>query len=258
MNISTSAAILAAACGAKVAKHGSTSVSSKSGSSDVLSELGVRMLSADSVKECVDTAGIAFMFAPKFHPAMKYVVPVRKALQVRTIFNIMGPLLNPAGAKRMMLGVYTPDLLQVYGQVLHGLGVEHALVVCGHGDMDELNAMGTAQAVEVTPEKGVQSVSIDPFEIGLGKSTVDDLRGGEPKENAEIIRRCFAGGDGAKGPLAEAIALNAGAALYVYGIAKTVKEGFVVAMEKLETGEALEKLELFAETTKRLSLKTQT
>mmetsp|Transcript_1051 Transcript_1051/g.1331 ORF Transcript_1051/g.1331 Transcript_1051/m.1331 type:complete len:356 (+) Transcript_1051:182-1249(+) len=244
VNISTSAAILSAACGAKVAKHGSTSVSSKSGSSDVLEKLGVAMCDPTTIAECIDKAGIGFMFAPKFHPAMKYVVPVRKALKVRTVFNIMGPLLNPAGAQRLMLGVYKPELLELYGNVLHGLGVEHALVVHGSG-MDELNTLGPVQAVEVTPEKGVQKLTIDPLELGLAKGTLQDLQGGDAEENAAIIRKVFSGGENAKGTLAETIALNAAAVLYVYGMANSIKEGYEIAMTKLQEGSALNKLDEF-------------
>lgn len=251
VNISTSAAILSAACGAKVAKHGSTSVSSKSGSSDVLTELGIEMLAPSKIKACIDQVGIAFMLAPKFHPAMRHVVPVRKTLQVRTIFNIMGPLLNPAGAKRMMLGVYSPDLLDVYGQVLHGLGVEHALVVCGAMNMDELSTIGVAQAVEVTKE-GITRLEIDPAKMGIPAGTLDALRGGMPSENAKIIRNVFAGGDAAKGALGQTIALNAGGVLYVYGLSQSIEEGYALAMDKLVAGEALTKLDEFVQATKDL------
>mmetsp|Transcript_12377 Transcript_12377/g.16055 ORF Transcript_12377/g.16055 Transcript_12377/m.16055 type:complete len:344 (+) Transcript_12377:154-1185(+) len=244
VNISTSAAILAAACGAKVAKHGSTSVSSKSGSSDVLQKLGIAMCGPENISSCVEKAGIGFMFAPKFHPAMKYVVPVRKALKVRTVFNIMGPLLNPAGAQRLMLGVYKPELLDLYGNVLHSLGVEHALVVHGSG-MDELNTLGPVQAVEITPEIGVRKITIDPQEMGLTKCSIDDLKGGGPEENAAIIRNLFTGGDNAKGGLADTIALNAGAVLYVYGTAKSVKEGYDIAIDQLRKGAALKVLDDF-------------
>mmetsp|Transcript_18698 Transcript_18698/g.33145 ORF Transcript_18698/g.33145 Transcript_18698/m.33145 type:complete len:347 (+) Transcript_18698:2129-3169(+) len=244
VNISTSAAVVAAACGAKVAKHGSTSVSSRSGSSDVLLKLGVPHLSPSNIKECVENAGIAFMFAPKFHPAMAHVVPVRKALGIRTVFNILGPLLNPAGAKRLMLGVYSPALLDTYAKVVQKLGAEHALIVhcCG---LDELAAVGVADAIEVTQDK-IERIQIDPASMGIAACTIKDLEGGGPEQNAEIIRNVFSGGDGAKGPIGDTIALNAGAALYVFGIADSIEAGFKMASEKLVSGEVLPVLEKFS------------
>lgn len=251
VNISTAAAVLAASCGAKVAKHGNRSVSSKSGAADVLEELGVVMLDPPHIGPCVQSCGIAFMFAPKFHPAMKYVVPVRKSLGVRTVFNILGPLLNPAGAKRLMLGVYSPDLLQVYGQTLHTLGVDHALVVHCQG-MDELTAVGTAQAVEVTP-KGVESITIDPASMGIPKCTVEDLKGGEAKENAEIVRQVLSGKAPVNEALANTIALNTGAGLYVYGVAKSIEEGFKIAREAIKEGKAVKVLDDWAKESQCLS-----
>jgi len=217
VNISTSAAVVAASCGATVAKHGNASVSSRSGSADVLKSLGIRMLPPGDIASCVASCGMAFMFAPLFHPAMRHVVPVRKALKIRTIFNILGPLLNPAGARRLMLGVYHPDLLPIYGEALRTLGVEHAIVVhCG--GLDELAPIGIAHAVEVRRGEAVKTLEIDTLALGLQECSIDDLRGGEPEENAAIIRRVLAGGaKGREVHIAETIALNAGAALYVSG-----------------------------------------
>ena len=236
VNISTAAAIVAAACGARVAKHGNRSVSSKSGSADVLEALGVRMLAPEHIGACIGGCGIAFMFAPKFHPAMKHVVPVRKTLGVRTVFNILGPLLNPAGAMRLMLGVYTPSLLQTYGEVLHKLGVEHAIVVhcCG---LDELAAVGVAEAVEVTPA-GVTKLTIDPAHFGIPRCTIADLGGGDCNANAAAIRAVLGGGDASSGPIADTIALNAGAALYVYGSAASIGEGYATAIAAMRDGTA--------------------
>ena len=236
VNISTCAAIVAAACGARVAKHGNRSVSSKSGSADVLEALGVHMLPPAAIGACIEGCGIAFMFAPKFPPAMKHVVPVRKALGVRTVFNILGPLLNPAGATRLMLGVYTPALLQTYGEVLFKLGVEHALVVhcCG---LDELSAVGVADAVEVTPA-GITKVTIDPADFGVPRCTIADLKGGDCEVNAAILRGVLGGGAAATGPIADTIALNAGAALYVYGSAASVGEGYAIAIAAMKDGTA--------------------
>lgn len=250
VNISTAAAVLAAACGAKVAKHGNRSVSSKSGSADVLEELGVAMLGPEHIGQCIERCGVSFMFAPKFHPAMKYVVPVRRSLGVRTVFNILGPLLNPAGAKRCMLGVYDPKLLEVYGATLHALGVEHALVVhcCG---LDELAAVGVAEAVEVTPA-GVVRTTIDPGAMGIAPCTIEDLRGGDAAFNAAEIRKLFAG-DCGRVALAETIALNAGAGLYVYGMAASVEEGYRTALATLKAGKAAGVLEAWAATTTSLA-----
>ncbi|GBG32783.1 Anthranilate phosphoribosyltransferase [Hondaea fermentalgiana] len=251
INISTSAAIVAAACGARVAKHGSKSVTSKSGSSDVLEKLGIALLGPAHISDCVQEAGIAFMFAPNFHPAMRHVVPIRRALKIRTIFNILGPLLNPAGAKRMMLGVYSPDLLDVYAEVVHKLGAEHALIVhcCG---LDELAAVGVADAREVTPQ-GVQKITVDPQAMGIAQCKIKDLEGGEPAENAAIIRDIFSGGDKAEGAVADTIALNAGAALYVYGLCDSVEAGYKTAIAKLQSGDVLATLDKFAETSTRLA-----
>ena len=248
VNFSTAAAVVAAACGAKVAKHGNRSVSSKSGSADVLEALGVVMLAPEHIASCIDQCGIAFMFAPHFHPAMKWVAPVRRAVGVRTVFNILGPLLNPAGAKRLMLGVYSPDLLELYGQTVHALGCEHALIVhcCG---LDELAPLGIADAVEVTPEKGVVRIQIDcTTGMGMNKCTIADLAGGECDINAGILNKVFSGGENAKGPIADTIALNAGAGLYVMGMADSILSGVKIAKGVMESGQCLKTMELWAKT----------
>ena len=168
------------------------------------------------------------------------------------MFNILGPLLNPAGAKRMMLGVYSPDLLELYGNTVHALGAEHALIVhcCG---LDELAPLGVADAVEVTPEGGVQRIKIDcTVGMGLNQCTIPDLAGGSCDDNASILRGVFAGGSGASGPVADTIALNAGAGLYVMGMASSIKEGLDKAREVLKSGECLQTLEKWAKTTQAL------
>ena len=247
VNISTSAAVLAAACGARVAKHGNRSVSSRSGSADVLEALSVPMIQPKHIPACIDSAGIAFMYAPFFHPAMRHVGPVRRALGARTVFNILGPLLNPAKAKRLMIGVFKPELLELMGQVFLALGAEHALVVHCQG-LDELTPMGVAQAVEVTQAGGVVPITIDPAEMGIAPCTVEDLKGGDCKENASIIRFVFSGGDNAEGPIADAIALNAGAGLYVYGSAPSIAEGYAMAKRVLKEGGAATTLASFSKT----------
>jgi len=242
VNISTAASVVAASCGALVAKHGNRSVSSKSGSADVLEALGVDLVGPESVRGCLEACGIAFMFAPKFHPAMKHVGPVRKALGVRTVFNILGPLLNPAKASRLMLGVYSPTLLRIYGEALHSLGVEHALVVhcCG---LDELSAVGSAHAVEVTREGGVVEFAIDPAAMGIPLCTIEDLKGGDAAYNAAAIERLLSGAwkDSDEG-LVNTIALNAGAGLYVYGLAGSVQKGYEMARASMKAGKPLEVL----------------
>jgi anthranilate phosphoribosyltransferase len=264
VNISTAAAVLAAACGVPVAKHGSVSVSSRSGAADVLKALGVRLLSADAIPASLERAGMAFMFAPLFHPAMRHVVPVRRALKIRTVFNILGPLLNPAGAQRLVLGVYHPRLLQVYADAVASLGVEHALIVhcCG---LDELAPLGAAQAIEVRRSAlGAAGSSaaalpptqtrltIDPADFGVPRCTIPDLAGGTPEENAAILRGVLAGGNACEGAVGHTVALNAGAALYVYGTAPSVAEGYASAFAALRAGEAMRQLEKWAAVTQAL------
>jgi anthranilate phosphoribosyltransferase len=261
VNISTASAVVAAAAGATVAKHGSLSVSSRSGAADVLSSLGVAMLGPAGVAECLRRTGLAFMFAPLFHPALRAVVPLRRALKVRTVFNVLGPLLNPAGAGRLLLGVYKPALLPVYGHALARLGVQRALVVhcCG---LDELAPIGPTQAVEVVGgadggEATITHLTIDPAEWGVPRCTVDDLLGGGPAENAAIITSTLAGGgrDTHAQPshVARTIALNAGAALYVYGTAPTLAAGYALALETIASGKAGALLSSWSATTRELA-----
>lgn len=250
VNISTSAAILCAASGAKVCKHGNRSVSSQSGSADVLESLKVKMLQPTNIKACINDCNIAFMFAPFFHPGMKHVSPVRKSLKVKTVFNILGPLLNPARAQRLYLGVYSPDLLDVYGQTLLTLGVEHALVVhcCG---LDELAPLGVAEAVEVTATS-VTRITIDTLSFGIPKCSIEDLKGGDSRHNASIMESVFSGGEASTGPIADTIALNAGAGLYVYGLAPSIAEGFALAKKVLSSGAALSTLRGWAAACEKL------
>jgi anthranilate phosphoribosyltransferase len=251
VNLSTTAAILAAACGAKVAKHGNRSVGSQAGSADVLEVLGVDMLDPEHIVPCLKSTGIAFMFAPKFHPAMCHIMSVQRSLGVRTIFNILGPLLNPAGAQRIILGVFSPHLLSIYGSVLHRLGVEHALVVhcCG---LDELAPIGVAKAVEVT-SAGVVARDINPMLMGISKCTIADLRGGSKEVNAEILTDVMKGGPGAKGAIADTVALNAGAGLYVAGLCSSIEEGYREALKTLQSGAAFKKLQEWGAKTRELA-----
>ena len=243
VNFSTAASVVAAACGAKVAKHGNRSVSSQCGSADVLEELGVKLaLPPAAVERCLADAGIAFMFAPGFHPAMKNIVPVRKALGVRTVFNILGPLLNPAGVTRMLIGVYAPEVVPLMAGALHALGAELAMVVfCG--GLDELAPVAVATVATVRPS-GVTMGTIDPFELGFTKCTLDDLKGGDRAENAKILRELLGGKR--TGPLADTVALNAGAGLYVAGVAASVKEGCEQAAAAMKAGTPLALMEKWA------------
>ena len=240
VNISTAASVVAAACGAKVAKHGNRSVSSKCGSADVLEKLGVRLdLAPAAVERCVREAGIAFMFAPAFHPAMKNIVPVRKALGVRTVFNILGPLLNPAAAARMVIGVYAESVVSLMAHALHALGAEHVMVVfCG--GLDELAPVAVATVATVTPA-GVSMGTIDPFALGFSKCTIEDLKGGDRTQNAKILRSVLSGELG--GPVADTVVLNAAAGLVVAGVANSMEEGCAMAKECLQSGRAIATLE---------------
>ncbi|KAL4094973.1 hypothetical protein PRIC1_010623 [Phytophthora ramorum] len=258
VNLSTAAAVLAASCGALVAKHGNRSVSSKSGSADVLEELGVPMLKPEHVASCLEEAQIAFMYAPHFHPAMRYVGPVRKAIGIRSMFNILGPLLNPAGCKRVVIGVYTPTLLDVFGEVLLALGVEHGLVVHCAG-LDELNSIGPAEVVEVRlgAEEPLRHYQLRPEEVGVPAVTLEQLKGGDATENAAILREAFTGGAACDGPVGNTIAYNAGAGLYVYGLADSIKSGYEMAKKQLASGEALATLDKWAQVAQQLNSQPQ-
>ena len=238
-NISTAAALVAAAAGARVAKHGNRAVSSRSGSADVLDALGVR-LSGDTAAlgRCLDEVGIAFLFAPMLHPAMAQVMPVRRELGVRTLFNVLGPLTNPAGAKNQLIGVFAPDLVEPIARVLAELGSEHALVVHGDG-LDEITTTGTTVMAEVR-SGGVRTFEIHPRDFGIAEASPDDLAGAGPEQNVKLMRDVLAG---AHGPLADITCLNAGAALHVAGRADGLAAGVSLAFEIQRSGATAAKLE---------------
>ncbi|HEX9801091.1 MAG TPA: anthranilate phosphoribosyltransferase [Thermoanaerobaculia bacterium] len=239
-NVSTAAALVAAAGGVPVAKHGNRAVSSRSGSADLLAALGVPIeVEPEAAGRQLDAIGIAFLFAPLHHPATRAVVPVRKALGVRTIFNLLGPLTNPAGARRQLLGVFAEDKVEPVAKVLASLGCDHALVVHGRDGLDEITTTTTTFAVEVRGTD-IQQREIEPEELGVQRSQLAELAGGTPEENAARLERLLAG---ERGPLADLVAVNAGAALYVGGKAKTLIEGTKTAAELLQSGEAAKKLE---------------
>jgi anthranilate phosphoribosyltransferase len=245
VNISTAAAIAAAAAGCKVAKHGNRSVSSRCGSADVLEELGISLsLSPEGVRDCLEAAGIGFMFAPNHHPAMRLVAPVRKALKIRTVFNIMGPLLNPASATRGVIGVFSPALLPVMAEALAALGMEHAVVVHTDG-LDEYSNTGVSSVVEIRDGLVLPQSSFDPLvECAMPRCTIEDLKGGDATENAGIIKRVLAGD--LTGPIADAIALNAGVGCYVYGLDRTISQGVDRVREVLSRGDAMQTLAAWA------------
>jgi anthranilate phosphoribosyltransferase len=239
-NISTAAALVAAAAGAGVAKHGNRAVSSNSGSADVLEALGFNLeLPADRIAESIDTLGFGFLFAPTHHPAMKHAAPVRKELAARTVFNVLGPLTNPAGARAQVVGVYSPDLVKTLAEVLASLGARRAFVVHGAGGIDELSPAGANLVCEVV-DGGVREREIDPLELGIERCAPEELRGGSPAENASAIREVFAGGNGGR---RDAILLNAAGAIAAGGHAEDLREGLEIARQAVESGAAAARLE---------------
>jgi anthranilate phosphoribosyltransferase len=239
-NISTAAALVAAAAGAGVAKHGNRSVSSQSGSADVLEQLGFNLeLEPERIADSIDTLGFGFMFAPTHHPAMKHAGPVRRELAARTVFNVLGPLTNPAGARAQVVGVYSPLLVPVIADVLARLGARRAFVVHGAGGIDELSPAGPNLVCEVV-DGDVRQREIDPLELGVDRCDPDELRGGTPEENARRIREVFTGGNGGR---RSAILLNAAGAIAAGGHAVDLREGLAAAREALDSGAAAERLD---------------
>jgi anthranilate phosphoribosyltransferase len=243
-NISTAAAIVTAAAGVPVAKHGNRSVSSRSGSADVLEALGVAIdLEAEAAGRCLDELGIAFLFAPRLHPAMRQVAEVRRALGVRTIFNVLGPLTNPAGAKRQLLGVFAEPLVEKVAGVLLELGCECAWVVHGVDGLDEITTTGPTRVAEVR-EGRIRRFDLTPEALGIAAVPVAALAGGEPAENAERMVGVLAG---ERGALRDITALNAGAALLVGGAVEKLADGFELAAATIDSGAAADLLERLRE-----------
>jgi anthranilate phosphoribosyltransferase len=240
LNISTAAGIVAAAAGAAVAKHGNRAVSSASGSADVLEALGFRLdLPAEKIAESIDTLGFGFMFAPLHHPAMSHAAPVRREIATRTVFNVLGPLTNPAGARAQIVGVYAPELVRTLADVLARLGARRAFVVHGAFGIDELSPAGPNLVCEVV-DGSVRERMVDPKQLGIERCDPDELHGGDPAANAEALRDIFGGADGGR---RDAVLLNAAGAIAAGGLAKDLEEGLELARDALDSGAAASRLE---------------
>ncbi|HDP70305.1 MAG TPA: anthranilate phosphoribosyltransferase [Actinobacteria bacterium] len=249
-NISTTAAFVAAGTGVFIAKHGNRSVSSRCGSADVLEALGVCIeLDPQRVAKCVDEVGIGFMFAPLLHPAIKYVMPSRKAMGIRTVFNALGPLTNPAKALAQIIGVYSENLTDVFAQVLGNLGCKHALVVHGADGLDELSTTGLSKVSELK-NGNVESFKISPEEFGLKRATPSDILGGDKDENVHITKAILNGEEGHKRDI---VVLNAAGAILVGGKADNLNDAVMLAEKSINSGAALEKLNKLVEYSQKLS-----
>jgi anthranilate phosphoribosyltransferase len=247
-NISTTVAFVVSACGVKVAKHGNRSVSSACGSADVLEKLGINLdVSPQTVESCINEIGIGFLFAPALHGAMKHAIGPRREIGIRTIFNILGPLTNPAGADCQVMGVYRADLVEKLAGVLHKLGCRHGYVVCGRDGMDEISLTGETVIAEVT-RAGVTMTSVTPEQFGLNRCSMDALKGGDASANASIVRSVLAGETGARRDI---VLLNSAYALMASGRAETVEAGIRTAAEAIDSGMALAQVDKLAVMTNR-------
>jgi len=249
-NVSTTAALIAAGAGCTVAKHGNRSATGLSGSADVLEALGARIdLGPAQVARCIEQVGFGFMFAPSHHQATRYVVPVRRELAVRTIFNFLGPLTNPAGATRQLIGVSDPGYLETMAGALARLGTDHALLVSGEDGVDELSISAPTRVVEVLAGE-LRSYVISPEEVGLSRAPAEEVPGGDPQQNADTTLRIFAGEAGAARDLA---VLNGGAAIYAGGGSQTLELGVRAAEQAIDSGAAREALDAFVAQTRELA-----
>ncbi|MEO8011419.1 MAG: anthranilate phosphoribosyltransferase, partial [Dokdonella sp.] len=248
-NVSTTAMFVVAAAGARVAKHGNRSVSSKSGSADVLEALGAVIdLQPEQVAACIAETGIGFMFAPNHHPAMKAVAPVRREMGIRTIFNILGPLTNPAGAPNILMGVFHPDLVGIQVRVLEQLGARHALVVWGKDGMDEISLGGATQVGELK-DGVVREYEVHPEEFGFAMASGRQLRVENPAESRQRVLEAL---DNGAGVARDIVTLNAGAALYAANVSVSIADGIVKAREAIASGAARAKLDEFVRVTRRI------
>lgn len=245
-NISTTTAFVCAGAGVPVAKHGNRAATSKSGSADVLGELGVNLeLTPEQVGKCVDEVGIGFLFAVKLHPAMKYAIGPRRQMRIRTIFNILGPLTNPAGAKRQLMGVFAADLTDLLAHVLKNLGSKSAMVVNGYGGMDELTVTGPNRISHLKDDGTIDTYELDPMKLGFEPASIGQLMGGEPQDNAEILRGILNGK--LLGAKREIVLLNSGAALWAAGKAENIENGIKLAEQSIDSGAAEKKLDALIE-----------
>jgi len=239
-NVSTVAAIVAAGAGVRVAKHGNRAVSSSCGSADVLKELGVNIdLTAEKMARVLDEIGISFLFAPKLHPAMSSVAPIRHELGMRTVFNVLGPLTNPATTRRQVMGIFSPELIEVVARVLASLGSEHVLVVHSDDGLDEISVSAPTRFCELKDGE-IRNGFIEPEEIGVRRSALEEVLGGDAATNAKIARDVLEGKNGARRQI---VLANAGAAIYVAGNAESIREGVAMAAKSIDSGAARGKLE---------------
>jgi anthranilate phosphoribosyltransferase len=246
-NVSTTVTFVVSACGVKVAKHGNRAVSSLCGSADVLEKLGVNLdVTPEKVEQCIAEIGIGFLFAPALHGAMKYAIGPRREIGIRTIFNILGPLTNPARAERQVMGVYSEQLVEKLAHVLHKLGCRKGFVVCGKDGMDEVTLTASTCVAEVTPD-GVKVGVFSPEELGFSLCTMEELRGGNAEENAKIVKGILSGDSGARRDI---VLINSAFALVAAGKAATLKVGVKLAEEAIDSGRALKQLETLAAMTR--------
>jgi len=243
LNVSTLAAFVAAGAGVIVAKHGNRSISSQCGSADLLKELGVNIeASPEVVGRCLDAVGIGFLFAPTLHPAMKYAIGPRRQIGVRSIFNILGPLTNPAGARRQVLGVFSPQLVPVVAETLRQLGSQHVLVVHGSDGLDELTTTGYTEVAELKQDR-IESWQARPLDLDIQEARPEDLRAGDPKDSARMALEILQGWKKGSQAGRDIVVLNAAAAIYVGGKAASLKAAVPLARESIDSGAAMEKLE---------------
>lgn len=248
-NISTTAAFVSAAAGARVAKHGGRSVSSSSGSADVLEALGVNLnLSPEQVGRCIDDIGVGFMFAPNYHSAMKYVAPVRRELAVRTIFNILGPLTNPAGAPNQVMGVFHPDLVGIQARVLRELGSRHVMIVHGEDGLDEITLSGYTSIAELK-DGAIREYRIDPADFGIAHAPLVALRADSAEQSKTMLLAVL---DGQSGPTRDIVLLNAAAAIYTAGVAASLADGVALARSVIDSGAARAKLDALVQLSQSL------